>query len=218
MSSGLDWKELGNVVSEYNIWVSSPNQVKYMLDKPLVTVPGQVFHYNTGAIHFLSVIIGLAGNMKTNSFAQKYLFDSLEIGPKNWLLDKQGYNNGGAGLYLTPADMIKIGNLILNKGEYKGKKVVSSEWINQSTKTQISTNNILPYLTGYGYGLWTGNEQGRDFTSAMGWGGQYIVVFPSLNLVISATCNWQGISEQTAGIQWTQTIDLIMKSVFPAFN
>jgi CubicO group peptidase (beta-lactamase class C family) len=156
--------------------------------------------------------------MKTSDFAQKYLFDSLGIGQRNWSRDNRGYNYGGHGLSLTPNDMVKIGNLVLNHGMYDGKKIVSSEWIDQASKFHITTNNILPYLTGYGYGFWIGNEQGNDFASAMGWGGQYIMIFPRLNLVITAACTSEGLSEQEAGIQWTQTLDLIMKQVLPAFH
>ncbi len=118
MSGGFLCNELA-VPSEYNNWVNSANQVQYMLDRPLVAQPGQVFAYNSGALHLLSVIVSQATGRQTKDFAREYLFDPLEIGERNWEVDHQGYNNGAAGLEITPHDMVKIGELVLNRGEYR---------------------------------------------------------------------------------------------------
>ncbi len=47
-------------------------------------------------------------------------------------------------------DMAKIGHMILNNGKYKGKQIVSEEWIAESTKTHISGKSH-PIVSGYGY-------------------------------------------------------------------
>ena len=94
MSSGFTWNELDNQ-NEYNYWFySAPNQVQYLINRALVAKPGQVFDYNSAAVHLLSVILTKATNMKTKDFAQKYLFDSLGFTIGSWETDDQGYNNG----------------------------------------------------------------------------------------------------------------------------
>ena len=219
MSGGFPCNELvapsKYLMADYIDWANSANQVRYVLDRALIAQPGLTFEYDSGALHLLSVIVSQATGRQTQDFAQEYLFNPLGIGEREWGLDKQGYNNGAAGLKITPYDMVKIGQLVLNHGEYQGKKIVSSEWIDQMTRSQISTNNVLLYGSGYGYCWWTGStyEKG-NYAFAMGYGGQAIVVVPNANLVVVAT-NEIGT---TPDDQWIKTITLIMNTILPAFK
>lgn len=216
MSSGFQWAELNS--NEYNNWITSPNQLQYLMNKPLAYQPGQVFAYNSAAVHLLSIIITQASKMSTLEFARKYLFDPLGIDNIIWETEKQGYYNGGAGLRLTPIDMIKIGQLILNRGEFNGKRIVSAGWIDQSIVPQISTGNAQPYGPSYGYCLWLGQNTRGNYAFANGWGGQFIVVFPNLNLVVSAANEWSGVPTSTANDQWYKTISLIMTKIIPVIQ
>jgi CubicO group peptidase (beta-lactamase class C family) len=213
MSSGFQWEEL--ISSGYNDWITSPNQMQYLLNKPLVYQTGQTFTYNSAGVHLLSIIITQATQMSTVSFAKQYLFEPLGIGDRNWEVDKQGYCNGGAGLRITPHDMIKIGRLILNCGEYNGNRIVSTAWIDQSILSQISTNNAQPYGPSYGYCLWIGQNEKGNYAFANGWGGQFIVIHPNLELVASATNEWSGVTTSVANDQWYRTISLIMTKIIP---
>jgi len=217
MSSGFIWNELTQDMEYYN-WISSNNQVQYLFNRSLAAQPGQTFNYNTAALHLLSVILTRATNIKTEDFAKQYLFDQLGIKQNYWEKDRQGYNNGGAGLNITPHDMIKIGQLILNRGKFDGKQIVSPEWIDQSVAIQKSTNNAQLYGPGYGYGLWIGQNESGNYAFANGWGGQFIVIIPKLNLVVTATNNWSDIATINANQNWYQTIDLIMTQIVPAFK
>ncbi|MBU0476302.1 MAG: beta-lactamase family protein [Bacteroidetes bacterium] len=216
MSSGIEWYELGGI--GYNDWITSSNQVQFVLDKPLSAQPGQIFNYNSGALHLLSVIISQASEMSTMDFARKYLFAPLDIGKRNWSTDKQGYNNGSAGLQITPYDMVKIGQLILNGGEYNGKKIVSPEWIKQIRTSKISTNTSMPFANGYSYCWWRGQNSKGNYSFANGYGGQFIVVVPNLELIVVATNKWSGVSSTTANEQWYRTMDLIITKILAAFH
>ncbi|MFZ1977135.1 MAG: serine hydrolase [Bacteroidota bacterium] len=217
MSSGFEWNELDNVI-EYSNWWIAPNQVQDLINRSLIAQPGQVFDYNSAALHLLSVILTRASNMKTQDFAQKYLFDSLGTTISYWETDNQGYNNGAAGINITPHDMIKIGQLILNKGTYNGKRIVSSEWIEQTIKFQITTNNALAFGPGYGYCWWIGQNVQGNYAFALGFGGQFIVVAPRLNLVVVATNNWSGLSSSAPDNDLFETLSLIMDNIVPAFD
>ncbi len=217
MSGGFSGNELA-VPSEYIAWFNSADQVNYVLNKPIVAQPGQTFKYNSGALHLLSVILSVAVNMNTQDFAKQYLFNPLGIAQNYWEKDKQGYNNGGAGLNITPHDMIKIGQLILNRGRFNGNKIISKEWIDKTIQTNISTNNAQPYGPGYGFCWWTGQNSKGNYAFANGYGGQFIVVFPDLNLVVTATNEWNNINTSGANNNWTQTLDLIMNQVVAEFE
>lgn len=215
MSSGFEWDELVSV-SGYNSWISSANQIQYLCEKPLISPPGQTFTYNSAALHLLSVILTRASGINTLDFAQQYLFDPLGSGEREWQMDHQDYYNGGAGLKITPHDMIKIGQLILDRGEYKGKRIVSSQWINQLMSTKIQTNNAVPFGPGYGYCWWTGSNSKGNYVFANGWGGQFIVVVPNSRLIVVATNQWSGVDTSTANDQWYRTLNLILTRILPA--
>lgn len=215
MSSGIEGSDLTNI-SEYEDWRHAKNQFIFTLEKPIIHQPGEVFAYNSGASHLLSIILTQATGMSTFEFAKKYLFIPLSIADHNWEQDKQGNYNGSAGLCLTPRDMIKIGQLYLNKGMYNGKRIVSEEWINKVSTFKITTKNIEPFGPGYGYLWWTGNANGHDYFFANGYGGQFIVVSPFSNLIVVATNNWAGVSSTTANQHWYSTLDSIINKIIPA--
>jgi CubicO group peptidase (beta-lactamase class C family) len=63
-----------------------------------------------------------------------------------------------------------------------------------------------------------GAKQQRNYAFANGYGGQFIVVFPDLNLVVTATNEWNNINTSGANNNWTQTLDLIMNQVVAEFE
>lgn len=217
MSGGFHGNELADP-NLYNNWAVSDNRINYILNVPLVYQPGEHFSYDSRSYHLLSVILTQATGMSTKEFAESFLFTPLAISSREWLADRQGYNNGSAGLSLTARDMIKIGELILNEGLYNGNRVVSAEWISQLKQSKISTNFPVSYGGNYSFGWWLGSYDNRNFLMAMGWGGQFIVVVPRYNLVITAVNEWTGLTNETAGIRWQSTAELIMTRIMTAFN
>lgn len=216
MSSGFEWNEL--TASGYNEWVLSDNQVQYVLNKPLVAQPGQIFTYNSAGTHLLSYIITKATGISTYEFSLQYLFNPIGVEEVDWYIDKQGYCNGGAGLIFTPHDMVKIGQLILNQGIYKGETIISADYVNNSVLSKISTGNTMNFATSYSYCWWLGQKDDIDYIFANGYGGQFIVIVPSLELIVVATNTWSGVTATIANEQWYRTLDIIIDSIIPAFN
>jgi CubicO group peptidase (beta-lactamase class C family) len=216
MSAGQDWHELGGE-SEFNEWMNSPNQVEYVLEKPMVNTPGTVFNYSDGGAHLISVILTEATGMDPESFAAEHLFAPLGIDRRSWLVDKQGYAIGGVGLQVTPRDMVAFGTLYLNDGTFERRRVISEEWVRTSTAVRILTDNAVPYGTAYGYLWWRGVVDGYPFYMATGYGGQFIVNVPDLDLVVVATCDWW-YPRADAGEHWYDIIRVIVNDVVPAVD
>jgi len=216
MSCGLEWSEIGDY-SEFNAWVTSPDQINYILAKPFVTTPGTHFNYSDGAAHLISVVLEEASGMSAQEFSYEYLFKPLEIEPRPWLSDNRGYNYGGVGLFVSPRDMIKLGRLYLEKGKYKGEDVIPAEWISTSTQNHIYTNNAVPYGPNYGYFWWVTEVQSHNAYFANGYGGQFIFNVPDLNLVVVATCNWRNTGGQ-ADTHWYNIISIIVNNIIPAVH
>lgn len=202
--------------SLYSTWASTDDHLQYIIDLPLSWPPGTVFNYSDGASHLLSVIITEATGTNTFDFALQYLFQPLGIVDAVWPADDKGYPNGAASLKISPHDMVKIGNLILNGGFYNGTQLVSESWIEAMTTPQINTNNDVWYGPEYGYQLWINTTVTHTCYFAMGWGGQFIFMVPDHNLVVTASCQTADLTWQQAGENWTGVIQTIVNDLFPA--
>ncbi|MFX1548275.1 MAG: serine hydrolase [Promethearchaeota archaeon] len=200
MTSGMNWAEWNIATSDpgnsYRLMVESPDWAQYVLDRPMDFDPGTVFNYNTGGSHLLSVIIQKVTGRTTLSFAQEYLFDPLNItaGDVLWFLDPSGVARGGSGLYLTPQDMAKIGYLYLQNGTwpFNGKQIVSSEWIQNATRS----NPHLGSTNQYGYQVWFTSFTECNIKSYFAWGfnTQKIYIIPELDIVVVYTSEGADIS------------------------
>ena len=216
MTFGHAWNGTKTTSLFEECFFDSEDNLQYIIDLPLVTTPGTVFNYSDGASHLLSAIITEATGMNTLDFAKETLFDPLGITQFSWSIDDRGYPLGAAYLRIKPRDMVKFGNLILNKGKYNEIQVVPETWINEMTTTKISTNNDVLYGPEYGYQIWLGNVSGHSYYMAMGWGGQFIFIVPDQDLVVTATCWTSDLTYVQAGEHWTSIITIIVEDIFPA--
>lgn len=169
----------------YRHWKKSPDWIRYALNSPMLNTPGSRFRYSTSNSHLLSFALSQAAGIDALTLAQQYLFQPLNIRFERWEVDPQQYYQGGNNMYLTPREMARFGLLYLNLGRYQGQQIVSAEWIHQSTAVQVTGRHRYHY----GYHWWVGKLGGVPSFFAKGYGGQYIVVLPSLNIVVVTTAN-----------------------------
>jgi CubicO group peptidase (beta-lactamase class C family) len=145
--------------------------------------------YNSYDVELLGGILHRATGMQADEFAARFLFAPLGITEWDWELGKmEGYPSLAGTLHLRPLDMTKIGQLVLDKGRWQGKRVVSEEWIEESTAPLVATNREVQK---YGY-LWI--RLGAPLEAgpypvivAEGWGSQIIHVVPALDAVVVNT-------------------------------
>jgi len=157
----------------------SKDWVKFIFDLPMTSKPGDTFSYCSCNFYLLGEIICRATHLTPQEVANKYLFTPLQILDSKWLANSKGINHGWGDLFLYPADMTKIGKLVLDKGKWQDKQIVSEQWINKSLKTFTR----LPGDKGYGYGWWTNDKVG--YCEAAGRGRQTISVIPSKNMIVT---------------------------------
>lgn len=206
MQSGLETTSFYN----YGAWVISDDWVEFQLDQPLEEEPGGKMVYSTGTSHLLSVIITKATGMNTKAFAEKFLFDPLNIRVGGWDRDPKGFYMGGNNVAITPRGLLKVGQLMLSGGEYNGQQIVSSEWVRDSFKT-YTRSNFNPY--DYGYMWWNRPVAGYDVFFAWGFGGQYIFMIPELDAVVVMTSFLQNANQRRAYKE--PIFDLLEKNVIP---
>jgi len=168
----------------YGAWVQSRDWVQHALSRPLLSAPGTQMDYSTGNSHLLSAILTTATGTSTWQFAQEALAGPLGFTLAKWPRDPQGIYFGGNDMLLTPRQMLAFGELYLHGGRVGATQVVPESWIDRSFVprgySRISGQR-------YGYGWWIRDLAGHQAYYAWGFGGQYIVLVPDLELVVVTT-------------------------------
>jgi len=180
MRSGLESTSSRN----YGAWVQSPNWVRHALGRPFVAEPGTQMIYSTGNTHVLSAILTKATGRTTWQFAQEALAKPLGFSLAPWARDPQGIYFGGNEMLMTPRQMLAFGELYLNGGRAGGRQIISKRFIDETFEARGRSR-----ISGreYGYGWWMREMAGRQTYYAWGFGGQFIVLVPSLDLVVVST-------------------------------
>ncbi len=180
MSSGLETTSFGN----YGGWIASADWGWDQLRRPLECRPGRCFEYTTGGTHLIGIALAKAADTDLRRYARRVLFDPLGIQLPGWDRDPQGNYLGGNNMALRPRDLLSIGVLYLDGGRFEGRQLVPEDWIDESWQPRFRS----PW-NGHGYGhLWWSESWGGETAHfAWGYGGQYLVIVPRLDLVIVAT-------------------------------
>jgi len=181
MSTGLEWNDNQN----YDEMWDNNNPVEYFFSRNIKCTPGSKFTYCSGVVHILQFILEIVTGEEVFSYSKRVLFDPLDITDVLW----EEYDNGLLGsIEISPLDFAKIGYMCMKNGVWKGKEIISKNWIEISTAKHIDTPNSLEEVTnfgaGYGYLWWRNNFGGYH---ANGFGGQYMFVVPESDLVVIFT-------------------------------
>ena len=193
MTSGIEWDENRSASDprhDYFAMRRGGDWIKYVFNKNLVAPPGQKFNYNGGLSALLGEIVKRASGINADKFSEKYLFDPVGISHYSWLKYNNGSINTGGGLLLRSRDMAKIGQIVLSNGKFKDKRIISEQWIIESTKNQV-LEKAHPLGSGYGYQWWLGeiliNGEKIKTIFAQGRGGQCIFVIPKAKAIAVVT-------------------------------
>ena len=179
-----NWGDVRNVGSRLK-WVD--DSIVLAASGELQNSPGTVFDYSESDVALIAQITNNIASTRTlTEYAKSGPLSKLCFKNSSWGNNIDGRNDAGAGVKLRPIDMLKIGQLMLNNGKWKGNQIVSEQWIKDSMDPAIN-----PINNDYGYFWWrhTYYINGIDYpvVYALGAGDQYIVIVKKLNLVIAKT-------------------------------
>jgi len=197
MTSGFEWNEIDLPYTEENDLIQLfyvPDPIEYILAKPVIAEAGKGWYYSGGDVNLLGEVIRKATGLRVDDFAKKYLFSPLGVTDYEWKFINPDIVYTSGDLKLCPRDMAKFGYLYLNNGIWNGKRIISEEWVEDSTEKYILVP--IPHFAendgeSYGYHWWlrTDYDDSKPYQSFLrtGWGGQRISVYPEVNMVVILT-------------------------------
>ncbi len=97
--------------------------------KPLVCRPGEEYHYSDAGYYLLSRVVSQLSGETLDTFLQRRVLNDLHLREIAWSRCPQGHPLGATGLYLSAQDAVKLGAVYLQKGQWKGKQLLSEEWV-----------------------------------------------------------------------------------------
>lgn len=147
------------------------------------------FTYNSYASYMLSTIIQRTTGQTLIEYLQPRLFNPLGIWRIKSEYSPAGIICGGWGMSLSTVDMAKIGQLYLQKGNWKGEQLLPESWIEEATQRHIHTDGEQSY----GYHIW---QSGHNSYKVDGAFGQLMLVMPDQDIVIVITADGPNVQQE----------------------
>lgn len=188
MQVGLEWDERISYRDPRNsehAMERAEDRYRFILERPIVTAPGGSWVYNGGTTAILGRLIEKGSGLTLRDFAERRLFQPLNITAHQWIRGRDGAYIAASGLRLRPRDLARIGQMVLNGGRWEGQQVVPRDWLAQSFEGHVIVNERTRY--GYQWWLSPAKAAGPRQIAAMGNGGQRLFIVPELDLVIVVT-------------------------------
>jgi CubicO group peptidase (beta-lactamase class C family) len=221
MASGLcddsDPKDNEDTMQEQT---EQPDWYKYALDLPMRKDPGgRDAAYCSSNLNLVGGAVRHVTGRDLPDFFDEFVAQPLQFRGFYMNLMPTGEGYMGGGLYLTPRDQLKIGQIYLAGGIWNGKQILSRQWVNESLQERtsfVSMGDFDPPVHGYGYGWHTralkaGERTYRDYYMG-GNGGQIIIILPELDMVV--VFNGGNYGEANKFFRWEA--ELLPQYIIPA--
>jgi CubicO group peptidase (beta-lactamase class C family) len=174
-SPGSEWRMQGQT--------EQPDWNRYTLDLPMVHEPGEHIAYCSASPNLAGGVLAAAADSWLPDLYWKYFAEPMGMGRYHMNLMPNGEGYGGGGLHIRGRDFLKLSQLFLDGGTWKGRRLLGEDW----TRDALSPHGHM-FDQGYGYGWWLLELPYEDRTVqscyAGGNGGQYAMGIPELDLAI----------------------------------
>jgi CubicO group peptidase (beta-lactamase class C family) len=184
MAGGLAWEEN---VTEQRL-EQDRSYVRQILELDRTVEPGESFAYNTGLTQLLSAVIAGATGTSVCEYAHRQVLTPIGVSVDHWHTDPDGYHSGGHSVFLTPRELARIGQLVLDESESRLDGGPRGSWIKRSLARTWDLGCRGPSESvGYGYLWWRSNINDVKIWRAEGFGGQSMYIVPSTRTVVVLT-------------------------------
>jgi len=220
MTLGFDWNEDIPYQDPANSEIQmekAPDRYRYIFSRPFIAEPGTRWIYGAAATELIGRLITNGTGQSLRDFARANLFDPLAIGPTSWSNGLNGKPAPASGLRMTPRDLARIGQLILNRGQWDETRVVPAAWLDAAFAAHISADEFRRYgYFWYSGDFQYGNPPNRPIAhwiGAFGYGGQRLFVMPELDIAVAITAG-----NYTDRDQWIPPIRVIREVVLASIR
>lgn len=125
---------------------------------PMEGTPGKYFHYSNTGLQIVAAIIEKVSEKDFETAFKERIADPLEM--KQTDFSKNGVPLAAGGAFSTPEDYMNFLIMLLNDGEFNGKRIISKALVNEMQKNRLSRDVEMAYTPdeanrwGYGFGEW----------------------------------------------------------------
>jgi CubicO group peptidase (beta-lactamase class C family) len=194
MTLGMQWNEqlsYRDPANSESAMDAAHDRYRYVLERPIVAAPGEVWTYSGGAVALIGRLIEKGTGQALADYARSALFERLGIAKFSWAKGTDGEAIAASGLRLTPRELARIGQLVLARGQWEGRTIVPAAWLDASFTPAATVRDGQSY----GY-LWRvgqiaypskGGIRGEHYVMGIGNGGQLLAIIPARELVVVVT-------------------------------
>ena len=182
MASGLNWQE--DYYNPFGMTAQSyldENIRKIILNLKVVEQPGEKFKYLSGNTELLGMVIEKATQKSLSNYLSESFWEPLGMHEDAlWQLDSEesGMEKAFCCLASNARDFAKFGRLYAHQGNFRGRQLLDSSFVQKSTEPRFSET---PY---YGYGFWLSNFMDKKIVVMRGILGQYVISIPEDKVII----------------------------------
>jgi CubicO group peptidase (beta-lactamase class C family) len=224
MTLGIEWNEDLSYDDPRNgqtMMDRAADPYRHVLSRPIIAAPGERWIYCGGATALIGKILENGTKQKLPDYARAVLFDPLGLAATEWRVGPNGERNFAAGVSMRPRDLARIGQMLLDKGKAGDRQIVPGDWLEESFKPQVTIRDRREYGCQWYLGEIVFNSadgpRAERWMAAIGNGGQRLIVFPRLELVIVMTAGNYNRPDQGRPPNRVLT-EVILPSLHPAPN
>ena len=184
MSGGLAWRE-NDTEHRFD---QQTSYVRQILELEQTQAPGKVFGYNTGLTQLLGAVIAEATGTSLCEYAHREVLSPIGVSVDHWHTDPDGYHTGGHSVFMTPRELGRIGQFVLDETDNRLDGGPPGSWLRKSLARQWYLGCRAPSESlGYGYLWWRSNINDVKVWKAEGFGGQSVFIVPATQTVVVLT-------------------------------
>ena len=201
MRTGIEWHETDRPLDSTNTTLrleQSQDWIRFTLSQPMDAGPSEKWVYNSGGSALMAQVVRQATGTHADEYARQFLFEPLGI-RFHWKKTPTGHPDTEGGLYMSPLDLAKVGQLYMDDGVWDGKRILPAGWAREATARIVDHINPNPVSPGYGYQWWRYDRRGVDVWAGNGFGGQFLLVIPQ-HRIVGVVNSWNVFGDRAAGI------------------
>jgi len=163
--------------------VETRDWAKHFFNAEFSLKPGERYLYSNFNTYMLSRAVERRAGCDMLEYMRTRIFEPLDILSPDWTRDPMGFIHAANGLYVTIDEFANFGEMVLNGGAFRGKRIVSEAYIREACSLHSKGEKDSEGEWGYGYQFWLLPD--GVSTAAVGRYGQFVMILPERNAVVA---------------------------------